>query len=169
MVTTRREPVEIAMRIREDGLADWALDPNGELRLDGGLVSSILTCLWTDNRLEDGEEHPHGESGDDPRGWWGEGERRVGSGVWKHLGHEATTEKRRRVEIATEKALSWLLELGIAESITVIGTWIARGLLRVSVGIKRGTARGWPHVWSVDPVDHTVKDELGNELRIVSY
>lgn len=157
---------DVALRITELG-ADLALE-GGDLALDEGLATGVLVSLFSDRRVEL-------EEGADPlqlgrRGWWPDGSvDRWGSRIWQLQRAKATAANAQAAKVWTEEALRWLVEEGIAESVTVttqlvqavrdpaVGT--TRELL-ITVSILRGA--GWPDLWA-NVLDESV--ELGG-LRL---
>lgn len=130
--------------------ADLALH-EGDLVLDLGLGSAVLRSLFTDARAAGDELERVGA--DDPRGWWGSDESdEWGSTLWLLAREKATQETRARAEGAARRALEWLIDDGVAESVEVTASFPERGQLSLEVRVVRGSASRWAHLWErTDP------------------
>ena len=94
---------------------------NGDLELDQGLESAILASLYSDSRAPEGVEIPDGST--DPRGWWAvDLDDEYGSELWILERSKLDTETIALAEEAATRALSWLIEDGIAADLTVVAT-----------------------------------------------
>jgi phage gp46-like protein len=118
------------------GCADWKIADTDEahnrggLRAKGALHTAVTICLFTDKRVP--EDHPHAKlvDGDDPRGWWGDGEdirpelgeREMGSLLWIYERAHLNDEIRRWVEAEALDALATLIFQGVATKIEAIAT-----------------------------------------------
>ena len=110
--------------------------------------SAALISLFTDARVAE-EELPDGEA--DVRGFWGDGlavGTKIGSRLWLLSREKATPEVLRLHEDYAREALSWLLDLGLAKSVTVRGAYDDRHALKLEVAIdgKSVTGGGQRHV-----------------------
>ena len=115
------------------GAADLALNASGALADDDGLETSVLLSLFLDARArpDDGAEGHR-------RGWVGDAftpEDRQGSRLWLLKREKQTEETRRRAEDYANEALAWLVEAGLATSVSVSAAWVARGVLGLAVSI----------------------------------
>ena len=135
----------LRMTVQEHG-ADLVL-AGDDLELDQGLETAVLVSLFSDARLEAGDELPEGES--DLRGWWADGGPgdRFGSRLWlleRAKVTQATLELARRY--ATE-ALEWLITEEIAERVEVSTLRWGQFGIAIDVEIERGAATAWPGLW----------------------
>jgi phage gp46-like protein len=115
------------------GAADLALAETGALAKDDALQTAVVLSLFTDARArpDDGAEG-------DRRGWVGDAftpEDRVGSRLWLLKREKQTEETRRRAEDYANEALAWLVDAGLATSVSVTAVWVARGVLGLAVAI----------------------------------
>jgi phage gp46-like protein len=115
------------------GAADLALNATGALAGDDALQTAVVLSLFTDARArpDDGAEG-------DRRGWVGDAfspEDRYGSRLWLLRREKQTEETRRRAEDYANEALAWLVEAGLATSVSVSAAWVARGVLGLAVRI----------------------------------
>ena len=115
------------------GSADLALNATGALAGDDGLETAVVLSLFLDARArpDDGAEGHR-------RGWVGDAftpEDRQGSRLWLLRREKQTEETRRRAEDYANEALAWLVEAGLATSLSVSAAWVARGVLGLAVSI----------------------------------
>jgi phage gp46-like protein len=115
------------------GAADLALNATGALASDDALQTAVVLSLFLDARArpDDGAEGHR-------RGWVGDAftpEDRVGSRLWLLKREKHTEETRRRAEDYANEALAWLVDAGLATSVSVTAAWVARGVLGLSVSI----------------------------------
>ncbi len=98
----------------------------GNLETDDGLETAVNISLFTDRRVL-GEELETGET--DRRGWWGDaldeqdGDS-TGSRLWLLDRAKPSEETRNRAEAYAKEALQWLLDEGVAETLTVLATLV---------------------------------------------
>ncbi len=127
---------------------DLAYGENG-LEADDTLYSAILVSLLTDRRalLDDKIPDDNGLPSPIPpnrRGWAGDalaspqGDR-IGSRLWLLQREKVTEETRQRAITYTKEALEWLIEDGLAKTVTVDASWNAaeaiHGRLDITVHI----------------------------------
>lgn len=115
------------------GSADLVLAGTGAIARDDGLASAVILSLFLDGRAR-----PDDGAGADRRGWVGDAftpEDRIGSRLWLLAREKQTEETRRRAEDYAAEALAWLVDAGLATSVTVAAEWVARGLLGLSVRV----------------------------------
>lgn len=111
---------------------DWAL-AGPDFASGQDLATAVLISIFTDRRADPDDVIPDGSG--DPRGWWGDAGRArpLGSKLWLLERAKQTEEIRLRAEDYIRDALAWLVEDGIAASVTVIATWERGALLGVRV------------------------------------
>lgn len=117
--------------------ADFAAD-SGMLGLaeDDGLETAILISLFTDARadgpLDDGDLNL--------RGWWGDrfspvaGDE-IGSQLWRMTREKDRPDTLVRVKGYAQKALDWMIEDGLAESVMVQAWRYQPGVLALAVEV----------------------------------
>lgn len=111
---------DIGLFINEEGNFDLKIS-NGDFASDDGLETAVSLSLFTDRRATD-DELPFGEIS--KRGWWGDqfldvpGDK-IGSKLWFLSRSKRTQETLRRTEDYCREALQWLIEDGVAKTITV--------------------------------------------------
>ena len=118
------------------GYADWQIADavekhnRGGLRARGTLHTAVIICLFTDKRIAPDHPLAYLVDGDDPRGWWGDGEdihaelgeREMGSLLWVFERAPLNEEIRRYVEAEALDALSTLIFQGVAVKIEAVAT-----------------------------------------------
>jgi phage gp46-like protein len=119
------------------GGADPALTADGiDLLADNGLETAVFLSLFLDRRANADDEIPDGTT--DPRGWWADEHADVpgdliGSRRWLLDRSKRSGETAKRLQHYDTEALAWLIEDGVAESVTVTVTprtpeqWAAAG------------------------------------------
>lgn len=111
----------------------------GDLSSDDGLRTAVILSLFTDRRVTD-DELPDGET--KRRGWWADqvaevdGDQ-IGSKLWLLQREKQTVEVLERAREYAEEALAWLIEDGVALSVSVATSYPARGILSIEVEITR--------------------------------
>src|SRR5688572_23031344 len=93
----------------------------GDFKADEGLETAVLISLLTDRRCEP-EELPDPET--DRRGWWGDlfadvEADQIGSKLWLLDRTKQSQETLNAAQEYAEDSLEWLLEDGVAASVTV--------------------------------------------------
>ncbi|WP_034627143.1 phage GP46 family protein [Desulfocurvibacter africanus] len=111
-----------------------------DLASDSGLRTAVLLSLLTDRRAEDDDEIPDGTG--DRRGWWAdayaerEGDR-WGSRLWLLRRSKQLPETVRLAREYAEEALAWMVEDGVATSVSVTAEIVSKGLLGLRVEIRQ--------------------------------
>lgn len=117
-----------------------------DLVLDDSLVTAVLVSLFSDARADANPSVPIAEQ--DLRGWWGEEQGDAfGSSLWQLEREKITTTTIERARTAARAALEWLLTEGIASAVDVRASRLSTNGLLLEVGITRGTAPRWAHLW----------------------
>lgn len=116
---------------------------NGDLAGDNGLETAISISLFTDRRVSD-EELPQLEK--DKRGWWGDmfpeiDQDQIGSRLWLLNREKRTLETLRRAEDYAKEALKWLIDDGVASSISALATYDSNKFLQLAIDITRPSGR----------------------------
>lgn len=126
----------------ENNLFDLKI-ANGDLTGDNGLETAISISLFSDRRIGDEELPPLEKS---KRGWWGDlfpevDQDQIGSRLWLLNREKRTQEVLRRAEDYTKEALNWLIEDGVASSVSAIASYDENKFLEIAVIITRPTGR----------------------------
>lgn len=139
--------MDIALTFAAGGslAADWTI-AGGDLARDDGLRTAIAVSLMTDRLAAADDAIPDGTT--DRRGWWGDLPRDgadpdpIGSRLWLLSRAKRTAETLVRAESYAAEALAWLIEDGVAESVTPAASWggAAGDQLHLVVTIRRGGA-----------------------------
>jgi phage gp46-like protein len=164
-VTAPRRPLaDVRMTITEDG-ADLVLD-GGDLQLEEGLRTAVVTSLFSDARALEEDPLPPEETS--RRGFWADDSPdRFGSLLWLLQREKVTRATVERARQYARGALKWLVEEGIAERVEVEAEILASSAIGITIRLHRGRARRWSALW-----DATAKDLLasaqGVEVRILT-
>lgn len=134
---------------------------SGDMVKDDGLTTAVLMSLFTDRRADpDDPVDPASPTGD-RRGWPGDlladaGDR-IGSRLWLLQRAKLTEETRSLVEFYATESLQWLVDDGVATSVTCTATIAppsplvaASEAIQLGVKIAKGAevlAR-WSFVWN---------------------
>jgi phage gp46-like protein len=120
---------------------------NGDLAMDDTLDTAVLISLLTDRQADPGDTLPPGNT--DPRGWWGDtafvqsqGDNPldlIGSKLWLRLGllTQATLNQMAQDVL---QALNWMIEDGVAQSVTCrpVQTGIGSAALPITIARSVG-------------------------------
>lgn len=134
-----------------DGSYTWfdVLLEDGDLAADAGLESAIVLSLFLDRQAEADDV----TDDNDKRGWWADGidgdDDRIGSRLWLLQREKTTTEVLRRAEEYAEEALEWLVEDGVAKSVSSTAERVGLGMLQLTVQIQRPDGRRYQNAWEV--------------------
>jgi phage gp46-like protein len=135
-----------------------AVDPNtNQLQVDEGLQTRVLISLLTWARADPDDPVPDPA---DLKGWWGDSYpdvegRKLGSKLWIVQNMPATQETLQLARKYAEEALEWMIEDGIAESISVDELEIqdrpGGKVLAGRIGIQRpgNLALAFVEIWDV--------------------
>lgn len=123
---------------------DYALEQLG-LAEDDGLDTAVIISLFTDRQAEPGDSIPDGT--DDMRGHWTDSMPEVdgdliGSRLWLLTREKQLPEVMVRAREYCEEALDWMVQDGVARSVTVTVTNPVEGIMHAQIEIARpdGTA-----------------------------
>jgi len=141
---------DIALTQQEDGSYD--IDVAGaDLEADDGLETAITLSLFLDRRANPDDVLPDPQS-DDRRGWWADAFPDVprdlmGSRLWLLERSKQIPSVLAHAQEYAAEALQWLVDDGIAASLTVVATFTATGQIQLSVGLIRpdGTPLGFKY------------------------
>ncbi|MCY4753249.1 phage GP46 family protein [Pelomonas aquatica] len=119
---------------------DWRL-AGPSFDVDEGLETAVIVSLFTDRVADAGET---GIESTGRRGWWGDafadvdGDR-IGSRLWKLAREKRTPAVLGRAETYAREALQWLVDDGVARSVTVAAEAVgAQGeVLALAIGVTR--------------------------------
>lgn len=131
-------------------LVDLAANEHGHISLAAGLETCVLYSLHTDRRARAQDEMQ-----DDPRGWWAEqyspkaGDR-WGSHIWvQQAKGSLSTEGVRKTYLAAHRALSWMLEVGMASDITLDVQSQSLEFITFEINITRPDGGSYQGLWDV--------------------
>lgn len=115
-----------------EGRGDWRL-AGPDLVSGSDLETAVLISLFTDRQADADDVIPDGSG--DRRGWWGDlgRTRPLGSKLWLLERAKQSEQTRLRALDYCREALDWMVEDGIAESVTVQASWQRGGFLGVQV------------------------------------
>lgn len=123
-----------------------------EMTPENSLQTAIILSLFTDRLAESDDTIP--DESQDRRGWWadtlsGETNDKIGSRLWLLSREKQTTNVLRRAEEYAYEALGWLIEDGIASSVTVTATNPRRGWLKLDIAIDKpdGDSVNFDYLW----------------------
>jgi len=119
--------------------ADFSLDGLG-LTEDDGLETAVIISLFTDRRATADDSIPDGSS--DRRGWWADefaavNNDLIGSRLWLLSREKQLPAVLVKAQAYAQEALQWLVDDGVAESVTVLASNPASGVLGLQVDISR--------------------------------
>jgi len=129
------------------GIGDWSVAVD-DLDTSDTLQTAVLLSLFTDKRAPDDLKIYSA----DQRGWWGDtySDRALGSLLWtleraiKSDGPEVL----RRAEGYCSDALQWLIDDGVAATITVTASWISETNLGVYIVITQPSGDVARYTWA---------------------
>lgn len=132
---------DLALQILDDGSFDLEVCCN-DLATTDGLESAVAISLFTNSRAPDDVELPPGAN---RGGWWGESYPDIegdvmGSHLWLLTREKQTTEVLQRAERYARTALQWLLDDGVASTVSIIASYPLVGVLALAIDIT--DARG---------------------------
>lgn len=118
---------------------------NGDLEQDDGLETSVILSLFTDRRVTD-EELPTGQT--NKRGYWADkystvdGDK-MGSRLWTLARSKRLAETLRRAEDFAKEALAWMIEDGVATSVTATANFVegTTNAWSLEIGIQKPSGR----------------------------
>lgn len=138
--------------LQQIGVGQFGVQLSGnDLLADDGLETAVIISLFSDRRLPDGQQPNDGT--DDPRGWWGDiGDADgvlLGSLMWLLWREKMLPETVARARDYCRQALQWMVDDGIARTVTV--TAERAGVYQISVGIEiirpKGDALRYAYLW----------------------
>ena len=131
------------IRLAWDGMGADCDIKLADLEREDGIESAAILSLMLDARARDGDALPDSlpSAGGDRRGWWAdsvapeaEGDR-TGSRLWLLSREKTLPEVLNRARDYAEEALAWMVEDGVATSVSVTADMPRKGLLALSVVI----------------------------------
>ncbi len=128
---------------------DWYVQ-NGGLATGSDLESAVLVSLFTDQRASSDFPLPDGD--DDLRGWWDDtytGDL-IGSRLWQFARAVkfGTSTLPLQVQDACQDALQWLLDDGVAASVTVNTGWVNATTVGIAILITEPNGIATPFNFS---------------------
>lgn len=121
---------------------DWQM-AGPSLLQDDGLETAVILSLFTDRRAAD-DDLPTSAQPEDRRGWWGDtfadasGDQ-IGSRLWLLAREKQTQATLLKARDFAREALAWLVDDGVARSVTVDASWMPErsGVLVMVIEIAR--------------------------------
>ena len=145
-----------------NGRADFAMDATGtDLLMDDGLQTSVIISLFCDRLADAADTIPDGTA--DRRGWWGDtplpnvtdpagGLDLTGSRLWLLARALQVTETLRKAETYAKESLQWMIDDGVAGSVTASAIFPASppNALELTVSINQAgaTNQGYTFTWA---------------------
>ena len=135
------------------GRGDWSTT-NGDLALGSSLESAIAISLFTDAEAPASGLNNAGPQGVNRRGWWGDAfaDQPIGSTLWQLSGTPKSggTNLLLQAQAACQAALQWLIDDGIAQSVTVTTQWAAKQAIAIAISIVEptGTQSTFQYSWA---------------------
>ncbi len=138
----------------EGACADLVIE-NGDLKADNGFETAVLMSLFSDAFVEL-EDLPEGET--DPRGWWGDAlsepvTDEIGSKLWLFDRSKILENTESGLETFAKEALKWMLEDGIAATVSAVATRIDKERIDLSIVIVKPTGESTPFQFIWDGQD----------------
>lgn len=130
---------------------DWAMAADGDLMHDDDLASAVLVSIFTHRTASDDFVQP--DLAKDPRGWWGDSfndvKYPIGSRLWQFYRAIRTDTTLADVRDACAEALQWLVDDGVADSVSVTTQWAGRTRIGIRVDVRQGDgpATRFSFVW----------------------
>lgn len=134
---------DIALKIKGESFGIAIQD--GDFEKDEGLETAVILSLFTDRRVTD-EELPQGQTY--KRGYWADKYSSVngdqyGSRLWTLGREKRQIEVLRRAEDFCKEALNWLIEDGVASSITATASFTegTSNAWQIEIAIQKPSGR----------------------------
>jgi phage gp46-like protein len=133
---------------------DWTVR-NGDLGIGPDIQSAVLVSLFTDRLASSDYISPDPAAINDRRGWWGDTYEPslIGSRLWQ-LDRSKKTDQTTLLNQARDycaEALQWLLDDGVAASISVTTFWNTRDQIGIVIDITKpgvGQAETFQFQWA---------------------
>lgn len=124
---------------------------DGDLKADDGLETAVLISLFSDRRVEV-DELPNTETPN--RGWWGDelsepADDKIGSGLWVTERGKIDADTEAQLEDFARQSLQWLIDDGIAQSVTAVAENIDGEQIDLLIEITQpqGNNRAFKFIW----------------------
>ena len=140
-----------------NGYADVSV-VNGDLAVDQGLTTAVILSLFTDRQANPGDSIPDGTT--DPRGWWGDmpvdpaqqdgtaPPDHIGSRLWLLDRALQTPDTLQKAQAYAREALQWLLDDGVAGSVTATASFPQQGWIELQIVIgQAGASSVFNYAW----------------------
>lgn len=114
-----------------------------DLATDPSLKTAVIISLFSDRRASADDVLP--DAGADPRGWWGDsfadadGDQ-IGSRLWLLRRAKRVPETLSRAIEYAKEALAWMVDDGVASSVSATAEWFGDSGMALTVEIFRPSA-----------------------------
>lgn len=115
---------------------------DGQIATDADLETAVILSLFCDRRAEADDDVDGNPA--DRRGWWADAYAAIdgdayGSRLWLLARAKQTNATLIRAREYVEEALAWMIEDGVATTVTATTWWVRQGLLGIAIEITRPT------------------------------
>jgi phage gp46-like protein len=121
------------------------------IEIGNDLETAVLISLFTDHVAEDGDILLPSDAAD-PRGWWADSyeQDEIGSKLWQVFARQTVPDTLNWVQDTCSKALQWMIDDGVAASVSAIASLVARGAVGVQIVITEPTGKknSFSYVWT---------------------
>lgn len=158
--------MDFLIELSPDGGGGDLVVRDGDLVLDHGLRSNVLSTLFSDQRrVEALPDDPQRDA--DPRGYWADTpQARFGSLLWTMDQARLTDRELAQLEQYAAAALQWMIDAEIARKITATALRIGLDGVELTVELERAVPIRWQQLWDAEET----QDDFGRfRLRLVSH
>ncbi len=126
------------------GYSDWAMQGT-QLAAGADLVTSLIKSLFTERQAAADDVIPDGTT--NRRGWWADPT--MGSRLWLLERAKLTPDLVKKAEDYCNEALRWMIDDGVAASVSVVAAIQMPSALGVQIIVKRrdGTSLAKNYAW----------------------
>jgi phage gp46-like protein len=141
--------MDIGLSLSADGSFSDLSIVNGDLALDGTLMTAVLLSLQCDRLADPDDIIPDGTG--NRRGWCGDAflppladgsPDYLGSKLWLFARCTATQQNANLIAEAASQALAWMIADGVAQSVNVTTAWVNAESLALTIEIAQFISAG---------------------------
>lgn len=137
--------MSLALGVTEEGL-DLVLGPAGLVQ-DESIGSLVLVSMLSDARARD-EDVDFLGTNPPRRGWWADSEGdRFGSRLWLLERRVINERTLRDAESMAKDALAWLVDEGIASSVSAVATRLPQNAIGIAIDITPSAEQRFVFLW----------------------